>query len=192
MILSNIVIDDIKLKSGLLFDKAKDFETLAKLILEITRRSIGVTTLKRLLGYIDDDHRTNSYTLNTIALYLGYPTWDVYLLTHSVDSIWQFEDSAVYIKSLEENSEICIKYMDRVVRFKVIMYNEEKALKVIQSSNSSLLPNDVLYIYKIEKGKRLKAEKVFRGELIGNYKTSSELTSVEIMNSVDNEINNLS
>lgn len=41
MILSNIVIDDIKSKSGLLFDQAKDFEMLAKLILE------GYTTFYR-------------------------------------------------------------------------------------------------------------------------------------------------
>ena len=65
------------------------------------------------------------------------------------------------------------------------MFHEEKALVVIQVSNSSLLPNDILLIHKIEKGKRLEAEKVFRGDLIGNYKTSSELTSVEISNPKD-------
>lgn len=58
MILSNIVIDDLKDKSGLLFDQAKDFDMLTKLIMDVTQRSIGVTTLKRLMGYIDDDHRT--------------------------------------------------------------------------------------------------------------------------------------
>ena len=40
MKLYNILIDDVKLKSGLLFDQAKDFKVLAKLILEITQRSI--------------------------------------------------------------------------------------------------------------------------------------------------------
>ena len=112
MILSNIVIDDLKDKSGLLFDQAKDFDMLAKLILDVTQRSIGVTTLKRLMGYIDDDHRTNSYTLNTIALYLGFSTWDDYLLARSVDSIWGFQDSAVYIHELELDSEVLVKYMD--------------------------------------------------------------------------------
>lgn len=181
MILSNIVIDDLKEKSGLLFDQAKDFDMLAKLILEVTQRSIGVTTLKRLMGYIDDDHRTNSYTLNTIALYLGFPTWDGYLLARSVDSIWGFQDSAVYVQELQLNSEVLVKYMDRTVRFKVIEHEEKKALMVIEASNSSLQPNDILYIHKFEKGKRLEAEKVFRGDLIGNYKTSSELTAVELM-----------
>ena len=37
MILSNIVIDDLKDKSGLLFDQAKDFDMLAKLILDVTQ-----------------------------------------------------------------------------------------------------------------------------------------------------------
>ena len=178
MILSNIVIDDLKEKSGLLFDQAKDFDMLAKLILDVTQRSIGVTTLKRLMGYIDDDHRTNSYT---IALYLGFPTWDDYLLARSVDSIWGFQDSAVYVQELELNSEVIVKYMDRTVRFKVIDHEEKKALMVIEAANSSLQPNDILYIHKIEKGKRLEAEKVFRGDLIGNYKTSSELTAVELI-----------
>lgn len=40
MILSNIVIDDIKSKSGLLFDQAKDFEVLAKLIKLLTRSKL--------------------------------------------------------------------------------------------------------------------------------------------------------
>ena len=181
MILSNIVIDDLKEKSGLLFDQAKDFDMLAKLILDVTQRSIGVTTLKRLMGYIDDDHRTNSYTLNTIVLYLCFPTWDDYFLARSVGSIWGFQDSAVYVQQLELNSEVIVKYMDRTVRFKVIDHEEKKALMVIEAANSSLQPNDILYIHKIEKGKRLEAEKVFRGDLIGNYKTSSELTAVELI-----------
>lgn len=181
MILSNIVIDDLKDKSGLLFDQAKDFDMLTKLIMDVTQRSIGVTTLKRLMGYIDDDHRTNSYTLNTIALYLGFSTWDDYLLARSVDSIWGFQDSAVYIHELELDSEVLVKYMDRTVKFKVVEHKEKKALMVIEAVNSSLQPNDLLYIHKIEKGKRLEAGKVFRGDLIGNYKTSSELTAVELM-----------
>ena len=181
MILSNIVIGDLKEKSGLLFDQAKDFDMLAKLILDVTQRSIGVTTLKRLMGYIDDDHRTNSYTLNTIALYLGFSTWDDYLLARSVDSIWGFQDSAVYVQELDLDSEVLVKYMDRAVRFKVVEHEEKKALLVIKVANSSLKPNDILHIYKIEKGERLEAEKVFRGDLIGNYKTSSKLTTVVLI-----------
>lgn len=71
--------------------------------------------------------------------------------------------------------------MDRAVRFKVVEHEEKKALLVIKAANSSLKPNDILHIYKIEKGERLEAEKVFRGDLIGNYKTSSKLTTVVLI-----------
>ena len=65
------------------------------------------------------------------------------------------------MKFLDENTEICVKYMDRVVRFKVIMFHEEKALVVIQASNSSLLPNDILLIHKIKRVRDWRLRKFF-------------------------------
>ena len=51
MILNNAIIEDLKEKSGLLFDKAGDFSILSSLIFDETGRTIGVTTLKRLFYY---------------------------------------------------------------------------------------------------------------------------------------------
>ena len=48
---------------------------MCSLFYKETDRTIGVTTMKRLLGYISDERNTNEYTLNTIAIYLGYPSW---------------------------------------------------------------------------------------------------------------------
>lgn len=53
MILNDTIIDDIKRKSGLLFDKAGDFDLLSTYVYKETGRTIGVTTLKRLFGYIN-------------------------------------------------------------------------------------------------------------------------------------------
>ena len=78
MILNNAIIEDIKEKSGLLFDKAGDFSILSSLIFKETGRNIGVTTLKRLFHYIQDDRKASEYTLNTIALYVGYKSWEEY------------------------------------------------------------------------------------------------------------------
>lgn len=78
MILNNKIIEDIKRESHLLFDKAGDFALLGSLIFEKTERTIGVNTLKRLFCYINDDRKSSDYTLNTIALYLGYSSWDEY------------------------------------------------------------------------------------------------------------------
>ena len=76
MILSNKTIGQIKKKSGLSFDRATDFTVLASLICNETKCTIGITTLKRLFGYIDDPRETNKGTLNILAQYLGYKTWE--------------------------------------------------------------------------------------------------------------------
>lgn len=76
MILNSLIIDAIKKKSGLCFDKAKDYNILCDKIFSSTNRTIGVNTIKRLMGYILDDRKTNEYTLNTIAMYMGFQCWD--------------------------------------------------------------------------------------------------------------------
>ena len=59
MVLNVQIINRLKEKANLSFDKAKDFTILSSVIFEETKRSIGVTTIKRLLGYMqktDDIH----------------------------------------------------------------------------------------------------------------------------------------
>lgn len=76
------------------------------------------------MGYINDERKTNEYTLNTLALFLGFSTWASFKNSNNIDSEWNFVDDAVYIKSLDEGSLITIKYLDRVVDFTVVLVNK--------------------------------------------------------------------
>ena len=143
MILNNAIIEDIKEKSSLLFDKAGDFSILSSLIFKETGRNIGVTTLKRLFHYIQDDRKASEYTLNTIALYVGYNSWEEYSSAKNLVSDWGYNDETLYIHALEINTKI--------------------------------------FVYKIRKGEILEAEKVIRGDSIGNYKTHGEIINVELI-----------
>ena len=67
--------EDISNKAGLLLDRAGDFESLSSNVYKETGRTIGITTLKRLFNYIQDDRKASEYTLNTIAIYLGFDNW---------------------------------------------------------------------------------------------------------------------
>lgn len=180
MIFSSATVVDIKNKSGLSFDKAKDFELLAASIEKSTARHIGITTLKRLLGYINDERDTNEYTLNTIALYLGFENWEKYVKARCIDSVHGFKDESIYIHCLSEGTYIKVKYFDREILFKVIIVDEKNVLKVEKAHNSSLKIGDILIIYKLKKGDIIEAEKLIRGEKVGNYKTNGEITSIEI------------
>lgn len=183
MTLNSIIINLLKKKSGLLFDKAGDFEILGSLIFKETGRTIGVTTLKRLFNYINDDRKASEYTLNTIALYLGFIDWSDLTKKKNIDSIWGYdEDETVYIHSLETGIHLDVSYLNRKVSFVVVKRNGENILKVEKTENSSLHVGDECEIYKISKGCIMEAKHVYRGDNIGNYKTQGEVTSIILHN----------
>lgn len=166
-----------------MFDKAGDFGILSTYIYKETGRSIGVTTLKRLFNYINDERKTSEYTLNTIALYIGYNTWFEYSACKNIDSVWGYADETIYISALDIGTRIVIKYLNRIVTFEVCAMEGKNVLRVISSVNSSLRAMDILFVYRIKKGCLLEAEKVLRDSNIGNYRTNGEVKSVEIVNS---------
>lgn len=181
MVLNDKVIQDIKDKSNLLFDKAADFLLLADRISHETGRTIGQTTLKRLFGYIDDDRKTNIYTLNTLALYLGYSTWDEYFSQKNLESEWNFPAKRIIISEQSIETKIQVKYLNRKVTFKVAVYKGQKVLQVLESENSSLKLDDIVVIHSLELGKIIEADQVIRNGLIGNYRTHGEISDLTIV-----------
>lgn len=180
MVLNNQIIELLKERSGLSFDKAKDFELLGDSINKKTGRSIGVTTIKRLLGYISDERKTNEYTLNTIGIYLGFKSWEDMCSTIRIDSDWGGNDETVYVGDLPIGSEVFVKYLNRTVRFETVLMDNTHALKVVESVNSSLRTGDILIIDHLKKGEKLEAKTVYRGNDIGNYRTNGELLEVTV------------
>ena len=178
MVFNSQIIEKLKEKSGLMFDKSKDFELLCDAIYQQTGRTIGLTTIKRLLGYISDDRNTNDYTLNTIGIYLGFPSWEALCATFRIDSVWNYEDDTYYIEDLKEGAHIRVKYLNRVVQFDIVLYHGVKVLLVKDIENSSLKLGALLFVDHIRKGEILEAKMVIRGETTGNYKTNGEITDI--------------
>ena len=181
MILNNQILDMIKAKSGLDFDKAKDYDALCDCIFTETKRTIGVNTIKRLMGYIIDDRKTNEYTLNTIAIYLSFASWEELCGSIRIDSDWGFDDQTLYVEDFPINQEITVKYLNRTVTFMVVLFHSKKMLKVLKVLNSSLAVGDILDVDHLRIGDFLEAKKVYRGSSIGNYKTNGELKDVQII-----------
>ncbi len=180
MIFSNRTIEDIRKKSGLSFDRVSDFSTLAVLIREETKSTIGVTTLKRLCGYIDDPRETTKGTLNIVAQYLGFPSWDEYEATIRIDSDWNSDNDTVWIVELPLGTNIGVEYHNRSIVFEVVDSDEGKALKIVSAKNSSLMPGDVAYIDRLRLGEIIEARKVCRGANIGSYKTNGEIKRIRV------------
>lgn len=180
MVFNSQIIEKLKEKSELSFDKSKDFESLCDKIFQQTGRTIGLTTIKRLMGYISDDRHTNVYTLNTVGIYLGFPSWEDLCATLRIDSDWNFDDGTIYVEDLPIECKISIKYLNRDVSFKVVLFKEKKMLQVLAAQNSSLKEGDLLEVTHLKVGECLEAKRAYRGDSIGNYKTNGELKDVKI------------
>lgn len=178
MVLEDSTIQEIKAKSGLEFNKVKDFVALSDLILKTTGRSIGVTTLKRLMGNITDTRNANPYTLDTIAQYLGFSSWNNYSDQACNNSLWNYADDTVYILALKAGQTLELQYLNRKLKLVVVTYEGQNALKVVTAKNSSLRQGDILLVHHIRKGEVLEAEQVIRGTNVGNYKTHGVVTAL--------------
>ena len=79
--LSPVIKEQIELKLGRNIRYHSDLECLCIEIESQTKQKVSLNTLKRLFGFISGVSEPRLYTLDTIALYLGFTNWDVYLLS---------------------------------------------------------------------------------------------------------------
>jgi hypothetical protein len=143
--LSPIIKEHIEKKLGKCIRYHSDLEYLCVEIEKETKQKISLNTLKRLFGFIVGVSEPRLYTLDTIAIYLGFTNWDVYLLSLDQSGNSGFNSlQEIKIESLPVSSIVEFGYEpDRIVQ---IRYEGNNKFRVISSKNSKLLVNDLLEI----------------------------------------------
>lgn len=143
--LSPVIKEQIETKLGRIVRYHSDLECLCIEIEKDTKQKISLNTLKRLFGFISGVSEPRLFTLDTIALYLGYSNWDVYLLSLERSGNSGFNSLLeIKIESLPLFSIVEFGYEpDRTVQ---VRYDGENQFKVISSKNSKLLEHDLLEI----------------------------------------------
>ena len=76
MVLDRYTIKYMETQCGRKIRSSADCEYLALDIESLTGEHIGINTIKRLLGFIRDEHNPRITTLNIIARYVGCETWE--------------------------------------------------------------------------------------------------------------------
>lgn len=166
---SPYVTDLLKQKSNRDFRLPSDCDYLALDIESVTSEHIGVNTLKRLLGFIDDEREPRTSTLDVIARYLGFENWDV-LKTFDDRSNSSFEpfSEEIRVNDLPVGQCIQISYLpDRQIEIEYIASNR---FRVRNSLNSKLRTDDELTITHIVGGYPLLVSEVIRdGKSLGAF-----------------------
>lgn len=130
------VIEQIKQKSGMAFENAKDYEVLSESLPASDR--LGVNTLKRLMGYVKEPITARKTTLDAVAHYLGQPSWETLLGLQPSDSDWT--EKAVCADEIRDGAIVELQWLpDREIKLLCI---GENRFRVMESHNARLFVGD--------------------------------------------------
>jgi len=182
--LSIIIRQHIEKKFGRPVRYHSDCESLSFDIEKETRQKVSVNTIKRLFGIIDGSGSPRLYTLDVLALYLGFANWDVFLMSMEQTGNSGFNSlQEVLVETLPENSVVEFRYEpDRIVK---VQLTKEKLFRVLECNNSKLQVNDILHITHFVLGYPLVALHVIRNGIdLGRFTAgrSGGLNFLKIVN----------
>ena len=176
------VIEKIGEKLGSPIQYPSDCERLSADIGSRLNEIIGVTTLKRLFGFVNDVKVPRQITLDILARYAGYDSYDVMIDELGVKGDSGFEDEPdVDSATLNHGDRVVFTYLpDRKVTTE---YLGNLRFRITESLGSSLRAGDIAVISSFSLYQPLKMESVIRdGEDLGRYVAGkvSGLTSVAV------------
>lgn len=156
-----------------------DCQTLAFDIESRTGEHLGVNTVKRLLGFIDDERQPRVATLDIIARYLGYDSWEALSLVDNENGNSGFGSCATEIHASDLKPGDCVLVTYQPGRSLVLEFQGGNSFTVIESENSKLLVADELSIDHVVQGYPLLVSSVVRaGQNWGSF-TAGKVQGVE-------------
>ncbi len=139
---------------------------IAGLALDIeskTGEHIGVNTIKRLLGLIDDERSPRISTLDVVARYLGYGDWATLSnLDTGSNSSFDTIDGELRFEDLSVGQQVLITYLPN--RRIVMEYLGDNRFRVLQRENSKLQVDDIITVTHLIRNYPMLATEVTRGE----------------------------
>lgn len=177
------IIEMLKRKSGADLRLPSDCELLSLDIESKTGVRIGATTLKRLVGFAQDERTPHTSTLDAIARYLGYAHWEeLTKIEDAGNSGFDSPDEEIRSSDLPVNACVEITYLpDRLVR---MQYLGNQRYRIVESQNSKLQTGDEVEIQNFVLHHPLLVLNVWRnGESLGSFTAGrvSGLSSVKIL-----------
>ena len=177
------IVQLLKSKSGSELRQPSDCEYLSLDIESKTGVRIGATTLKRLVGFAQDERTPHQSTLDALARYLGYAHWDeLAKIEDKGNSDFDATEDEVRSADLQPGASVEITYLpDRRV---VLLYLGDCRYRVTESENSKLQKDDEVEILNFVLHHPLFVVNVWRsGESLGQFTAGrvSGLSSIKLL-----------
>ena len=146
--LSELIKKKIVEKLGQSIRYPKDCNTLAEDIFATCKCTVSASTLRRLLGFIKGDTSPRQHSLDLIANYLGYDSYDDLLETFAPKSKeTEVQITELNTKNLQKGDKFELAYKpDKNV---IVQYLGKSEFKVLSSRNSQLLAADIFKVQQV-------------------------------------------
>lgn len=183
--LSKEIIKKIEEKLGMEIKYPQQCEIVAQAIEDTTGQTIGISTIKRMYGFINEERIPRQSTMDIISEFLGYKDYklmakDLHEDSDISDFMWM---ESVEPENLSVGTQLQITYDPK--RLLILTYLGDYKFIVNESKRSKLQKGDTLEIHQLVVGHELVVNDVIRdGESKGSYTGAKQggLTSIEIFN----------
>lgn len=139
----------------------------------VTGVSLGLNTVKRIVGVIGtEDITPRLTTLNVIAKYLGYPDWEIMEKDTCMDGSG-FGKNNLFTEMSDLAVGAVVEVCWKPDRHVIIHHNGDGNYEVLESKNSKLRSGDMLLLSQLAVGFPFVTQKVIRnGKSLGSYQAA--------------------
>lgn len=133
----------VERKYGKVLGTTTDFDEFSFYLKKKTGKTVSSSTLKRLYGYVNDDHKPRTVTLDVLSQYTGHKSFHDFTTwlkkTTKLNSSF-FMSTQLISSELEVGTEVVIGWSPN--RLLTLHYLGESTYQIIASENSKLKVGD--------------------------------------------------
>lgn len=108
-----------------------DFSLLSLEIEKTLNETISISTIKRLVGYVNDEHMPSVTTLNLLARYVGYKNWAALQIHLDDTASGSLNENIVQSSNLTVGDELEMEWLpDRYCQVKFMGNNQFEVIDV--------------------------------------------------------------
>lgn len=159
-------LEDLKEECEKVFHKGivspTDFNSLSLAVKKSTGRSISVSTLKRIWGYVSYAHTPSYEILSILSEFVGYRDWHDFVNAACVTDSSDFIGAEI-IKSSELQNGKKVRISWKPDRTCILEYLGNSEFKVLEAQNSKIIKGDHFSCGVIAKGEPLICHEIRRG-----------------------------
>ncbi len=178
---NKVIIKYLSDQCGVDVSTASGATALANDIEGKTGERLAANTLKRLVGVLPYDFSPRGSTLDIIAAYLGYSSWELFISAiNDRVSAFNAENPFIDVSALVPGTRITFGWEpDREISLRCMGGGR---CEVIEVANSKLSAGDILVLSQLAEGYPLVAKKVIRnGRNNGSY-VAAKITGISNIN----------